>query len=84
MPQLGFIISYILAVVMCIAVFIMLLWHLWGVVRGETSVEAQDHSFYRKNAKERGEVREFLLQRRICVLIPLKTFVNSYDLGYVK
>lgn len=46
-----------LSVVMCLAVLIMLLWHLWGIARGETSVEAQDHSIYRKVAKDRGEVR---------------------------
>ncbi|KAG6374425.1 hypothetical protein JVT61DRAFT_4462 [Boletus reticuloceps] len=50
--------SYILAGVMCFAVLIMLLWHIWGIVRGETSVEAQDHKVYQKNAKERGEVRK--------------------------
>lgn len=41
---------------MCIAVLIMLLWHIWSVARGETSVEAQDHAVYRKTAKARGEV----------------------------
>lgn len=60
MPQLCFIISYILSFVMCLAILIMLLWHLWGIARGETSVEAQDHTVYRKTAKDRGEVREFL------------------------
>jgi len=70
-PQLCFIISYILSVVMCIAVLVMLLWHLWGVAGGETSVEAQDHAVYRKVAKDRGE-------------IALQTFVNSYDLGVRK
>ncbi|KAH0833003.1 hypothetical protein J3R83DRAFT_11986 [Lanmaoa asiatica] len=58
MPQFCFIISYILSAVICMAVLIMLLWHLWGVARGETSVEAQDHAVYRKIAEERGEVRE--------------------------
>ncbi|KAI9574042.1 DHHC palmitoyltransferase-domain-containing protein [Boletus coccyginus] len=54
-PQLCFIISYMLSVVMCIAVLMMLLWHLWAVARGETSVEAQDHAVYRRTAKDRGE-----------------------------
>lgn len=58
MPQLFFVMSYLLSVVMCIAVLSMLLWHLWGVARGETSVEAQDHAVYRKIAKTRGEVFE--------------------------
>lgn len=62
MPQLCFIVSYLLSVVMCLAVLVMLLWHLWGVAHGETSVEAQDHAVYRKIAKDRGEVCEYLLQ----------------------
>lgn len=62
MPRLCFIISYMLSVVMCIAVLMMLLWHLWAVARGETSVEAQDHAVYRRTAKDRGEVCEFLHQ----------------------
>lgn len=71
---------------MCIAVLVMLLWHLWGVAGGETSVEAQDHAVYRKVAKDRGEVCLFLLlrcTRTLSELIALQTFVNSYDLGYV-
>lgn len=58
-PQFCYIISYILSVVICVSVLIMLLWHVWGVIHGETSVEAQDHAVYRKIAKGRGEVREF-------------------------
>ncbi|KAF9223797.1 zf-DHHC-domain-containing protein [Gyrodon lividus] len=67
LPQLCFILIYILSVVICIAITLMLLWHLWGIARGETSVEAQDHEVYRNIAKGRGE-----------------TFLNSYDLGYVR
>lgn len=76
-------ISYLLSVVICIAVLIMLLWHLWGIAHGETSVEAQDHAVYRKIAKGRGEVREFFLPYTSSVLIVLEAFINSYDLGYV-
>jgi palmitoyltransferase len=56
MPQLPFILTYILSIVLCLAVGIMLLWHLWGVCKGETSVEAQDHDVYRNVAKQRGDV----------------------------
>lgn len=35
----------------------MLTWHMWGVARGETVVEAQDHEVYAKRAKERSDVR---------------------------
>lgn len=61
MPAFCFILSYMLSVVLCLAVAIMLLWHLWGIAKGETSVEAQDHEIYRKVAKERGEVSLFSL-----------------------
>ncbi|KAL4064210.1 DHHC palmitoyltransferase-domain-containing protein [Scleroderma yunnanense] len=55
MPAFGFLMSYMLSIVLCLAVFIMLVWHIWGIAKGETSVEAQDHEIYRKVAKERGE-----------------------------
>jgi len=55
-PQLAYILTYMLSVVICIAVFIMLCWHLWGIARGETTVEAQDHEVYKRIAKDRGDV----------------------------
>jgi hypothetical protein len=55
-PSMVYILIYILAIVICFAVSIMGLYHLWGISNGETSVEAQDHEVYRKNAKQRGEV----------------------------
>lgn len=54
-PAFCFLMSYMLSIVLCLAVFIMLLWHIWGIAKGETSVEAQDHEIYRKIAKDRGE-----------------------------
>lgn len=48
--------TYIIAVVMFLAVGIMGGYHLWSVSRGETSVEAQDHEVYHTRAKTRGEV----------------------------
>jgi hypothetical protein len=56
MPQLSFILTYILSVVLCLAVGIMLSWHLWSICKGETSVEGLDHDVYRNVAKQRGEV----------------------------
>lgn len=46
---------YILSAVLCFAVGVMLTWHMYGVMWGETSVEAQDHEQYRKKAKDRNE-----------------------------
>lgn len=51
-----FSIVFILAGVLCFAVGVMLAFHLWTVVSGETTVEAQDHESYRRRAKERGEI----------------------------
>ncbi|EIM86060.1 zf-DHHC-domain-containing protein [Stereum hirsutum FP-91666 SS1] len=54
-PSVVFIMSYILAAVMCLAVGIMAAWHLWSVAIGETSCEGHDFEIYRKLAKSRGE-----------------------------
>lgn len=51
-----FLLEYILSGVLCLAVGIMLTWHLLSIAAGETSVEAQDHEVYRKVAKRRGDV----------------------------
>ncbi|TFY74070.1 hypothetical protein EWM64_g9943 [Hericium alpestre] len=54
-PALVYIITYMLSVVMCLAVFTMLAWHLWSIAQGESSVENHDHEHYRKVAASRGE-----------------------------
>ncbi|KAH9924107.1 DHHC palmitoyltransferase-domain-containing protein [Amylocystis lapponica] len=54
-PQMAFLLMYILAAVMCMAVSAMAGWHLWSVACGETSVESQDHEQYRRIARSRGE-----------------------------
>ncbi|KIJ60372.1 glycosyltransferase family 2 protein [Hydnomerulius pinastri MD-312] len=80
LPQLCFILTYMLSVVLCIAVAIMLLWHLWGITRGETSVEAQDHGVYRKVAEGRGDtfVNSYDLGKRK----NLQMFFNIGPNGY--
>jgi len=56
--------------------------HLWGVGQGETSVEAQDNEQYRKIARSRGQVCRSIPAGEDDVLtLPIKEFVNSYDLG---
>ncbi|KAH7884266.1 DHHC palmitoyltransferase-domain-containing protein [Phlebopus sp. FC_14] len=81
-PSLCFIIVYMLSVVVCFAVTIMLLWHLWGVARGETSVEMQDHDVYRKMAKERGEtfVNSYDLGKRKNLALFFNIGPNGYPL----
>ena len=47
---------YILSAVLCLAVGVMLAYHLTLIAGGETSVEAQDNEVYLRQAKERNEV----------------------------
>jgi len=54
-PTLAFVLTYILAGVLSLAVAVMCSWHVWSVAKGETSVEAYDHEHYRKIAEGRGE-----------------------------
>ncbi|KAI9061189.1 zf-DHHC-domain-containing protein [Trametes sanguinea] len=54
-PPMAFLLTYILAVVLFLAVSAMAGWHLYMVASGETSVETQDHEQYRKVAAQRGE-----------------------------
>jgi palmitoyltransferase len=55
-PAVAFMLTYILSAVLCLAVGIMLMYHLWSIASGVTSVEAHDHEEYRKQARARGEV----------------------------
>jgi hypothetical protein len=83
-PELAYSVVYIICAVMWVIVGIMLMWHLAGIARGETAVEAQDHDVYRDLADTRGQVRVLASQslRRIDDLrLYVKSFVNSYDLG---
>ncbi|KAF5344476.1 hypothetical protein D9758_014163 [Tetrapyrgos nigripes] len=55
-PPILFILSFILFAVLSFAVGVMLIVALWAVMRGESSVEAQDNEVYRKVALSRGEM----------------------------
>jgi len=56
MSPILFTITYLLCIVMCLAISTMLAWQLWSVAVGETAVESYDHEHYRKVASSRGEV----------------------------
>ncbi|KAJ7198275.1 DHHC palmitoyltransferase-domain-containing protein, partial [Mycena pura] len=79
-PQIAFILIYILAFVMCLAVGIMCGFHLWTIAHGETTVESQDHDAYRKIAKSRNEtfVNSYDLGKRR----NLKLFFNVGENGF--
>jgi len=55
-PPTAFVLIYILAGILCIAVVLMLSFHIWGIAKGETSVESHDFPMYSKRAKSRGNV----------------------------
>ncbi|KAG0696871.1 hypothetical protein DFH29DRAFT_857566 [Suillus ampliporus] len=55
MPQLAYILTYTLSVVLCIVVFVMLCWHLWGVSCGDYRRGIEDHEVYKRIAKDRGD-----------------------------
>ncbi|KAJ7500311.1 DHHC palmitoyltransferase-domain-containing protein [Mycena galericulata] len=79
-PQIAFILEYILAAVMFLAVGIMFSYHLWTVASGETTVESQDHEVYRRVAKSRDEtfVNSYDLGKRR----NLELFFNIGENGY--
>lgn len=56
MPSVIFVLVYVLAVTLSIAVSVMLWWHVSSIMRGETTVETYDHDEYTKQAQSRGEV----------------------------
>ncbi|KAH7928299.1 zf-DHHC-domain-containing protein, partial [Leucogyrophana mollusca] len=54
-PPLAYLLSYMLSAVLCLAVGVMLAWHVRGVARGETAVEGADFAVYERVAKGRGD-----------------------------
>ncbi|KAF9457954.1 DHHC palmitoyltransferase-domain-containing protein [Collybia nuda] len=79
-PEIMYIMIYILSGVLCLAVGIMLAYHLYGIGNGETSVEGQDHEVYRKRAKARGE--EFVNSYDLGKWKNLQLFFNIGEHGY--
>ncbi|KAJ7625220.1 zf-DHHC-domain-containing protein [Mycena rosella] len=79
-PQIAFVLIYILAVVMALAVGAMCAFHLWGASHGETTVEGHDFDVYRRVAKRRGEtfVNSYDLGKRR----NLELFFNVGEGGY--
>ncbi|GLB40770.1 putative DHHC palmitoyltransferase family protein [Lyophyllum shimeji] len=79
-PEIAFIITYLLSVVLCLAVGIMLAYHLYGVARAETNVEGQDFEVYRRKARERGET--FVNSYDLGPRRNLQLFFNLGEAGY--
>ncbi|THG98152.1 hypothetical protein EW145_g7477 [Phellinidium pouzarii] len=79
-PEVLFSLIYILCVVLCFAVGVMLLWHVWSICVAETSVENHDHDVYRRFAKERGQTFENSFD--LGKLKNLELFFNLGEGGY--
>ncbi|KAJ8693123.1 hypothetical protein PTI98_010367 [Pleurotus ostreatus] len=79
-PELAYILTYILSVVLCFAVGIMLSYHLWTISKGETTVETHDHEHYSKLANSRGE--DFVNSYDLGKIMNLKLFFNIWEGGY--
>jgi palmitoyltransferase len=56
-PRVIFTLAWVLAVACGGAVLVLGSWHLFMVMRGETSIESHDNGFLEKKAKEEGLVR---------------------------
>ncbi|KAI0091076.1 zf-DHHC-domain-containing protein [Irpex rosettiformis] len=79
-PEVAFLLIYILAAVLFLAVTIMASYHIYGIACGETSVESQDNEYYRKMAKGRGE--DFVNSYDLGKLKNLELFFNVGPNGY--
>ncbi|KAJ7472609.1 zf-DHHC-domain-containing protein, partial [Mycena latifolia] len=79
-PQIAFVLIYILSVVMALAVGIMCAFHLWGAAHGETTVEGHDFEIYRRVARGRGEV--FVNSYDLGKRRNLELFFNVGEGGY--
>ncbi|THU96387.1 hypothetical protein K435DRAFT_892742, partial [Dendrothele bispora CBS 962.96] len=79
-PVIAYLLTFILSCILCFAVGIMLIVALWSVMKGETSVEAQDHEIYRKVALNRGEA--FINSYDLGKTQNLKLFFNIGEGGY--
>jgi len=79
-PAVMYILEYILSGVLCFAVGIMLMFHLWTISHGETSVESQDNDHYGRIAKSRGEA--FVNSYDLGKLRNLQLFFNVGQGGY--
>jgi len=79
-PEVLFIMIYILSAVLCFAVTVMLMYHLYAVMNGETAVENQDHEQYRQLARQRNE--EFVNSYDCGKWKNLEFFFNIGEGGY--
>jgi palmitoyltransferase len=63
---MAYVILYILCLALGLAVSVMLLWNVYQIGQGVTTVEGYDYGVYSDRAKERGEVNQSALPRLLC------------------
>lgn len=80
MPSVIFVLVYVLAVTLSIAVSVMLWWHLSSIMKGETTVETHDNYEYTNQAQHRGET--FINSYDLGKSRNLKLFFNIGSTGY--
>ncbi|QRV91259.1 DHHC palmitoyltransferase [Ceratobasidium sp. AG-Ba] len=79
-PEMAYIIIYILALALGLAVSIMLLWNIYQIGKGTTTVEGYDYGIYADRAKDRGET--FVNSYDLGFFQNLAYFFNVIPSGY--
>lgn len=79
-PEMAFVIIYILCLALGLAVSVMLLWNLYQIGQGVTTVEGYDHGIYADRARSRGET--FVNSYDLGFFKNLAYFFNVIPSGY--
>ncbi|KAG8700085.1 hypothetical protein FRC09_006184 [Ceratobasidium sp. 395] len=79
-PEMAYIIIYILALALGLAVCVMLLWNVYQIGQGITTVEGYDYGLYAERAKDRGET--FVNSYNLGFFQNLAYFFNVIPSGY--
>ncbi|KAB5593398.1 Aspartyl-tRNA synthetase [Ceratobasidium theobromae] len=79
-PEMVYIIVYILSLALGLAVLVMLLWNIYQIGKGVTTVEGYDHGIYADRARSRGET--FVNSYDLGFFKNLAYFFNVIPSGY--
>ncbi|KAH7344558.1 zf-DHHC-domain-containing protein [Rhizoctonia solani] len=79
-PEMVYLIIYIICLALGLAVSVMLLWNIYQIGKGVTTVEGYDHGIYSDRAKSRGEA--FVNSYDLGFIKNLAYFFNVIPSGY--
>ncbi|KAF8609514.1 zf-DHHC-domain-containing protein [Ceratobasidium sp. AG-I] len=79
-PEIAYVIIYILCLALGLAVSVMLLWNIYQIGQGVTTVEGYDYGIYSDRAKQRGET--FVNSFNLGFFQNLAHFFNVIPSGY--